>query len=272
MKGYKFYIAPGSFGTAKLPRIVDYLLDLSWMVVQGDPKVPEEFLHPDVDNLLAVSDAEGKDLAQEIWANQRQDVQNIVIGLIGRIGRAKKVFSSVLEMDSEYKDSHNAFTGPDFVPKSDRHVSTRQDYLDFKVKYAIEVIIPSHWERRKELYGKVRFCDGVEDAIDGIKGFQNVVTDKISHLNSFALNHWNGKFTPSEFQKYEFVRLSDETTTTLKDPEVQRQRTVSIKGLGSVCASLHFKIGSMRMNVYPDDGNKIFYITYFGPHLKTKKF
>lgn len=272
MNQYRFYIDSDSFQNSEMSQIYNYLIDLSWMMSQALDDIPEEFIHTNSNTLLAGHDKNGLDIAQEFWQSNDLQLQIVYISIAGKIVECPTghIISSIETMDKIYADSHNAFTGPFFYHTTERHITTRTQYLDFKAAHPID--LGSSWSRRHRICPRVKFLKDAESEIEKFPAFWDNVMRRAERLNHFADNYWTGEFSHIEFKDCENLDLADEGNTVKTDPECIRQRLAQIPGEGSRSAFLHFKIGAKRMNVFPDNKNKIFYITYFGKHLKTKKF
>lgn len=272
MNQYRFYIDSDSFQHSEMSQIYNYLIDLSWMMSQAVVDIPEEFIHSNCNTLLDGHDKNGLDIAQEFWQSDDRQLQTIYISIEGKIVGCPKeqIISSLETMDKIYEDSHNAFTGSFFYHTTERHITNQAQYLAFKSAHPIDLGSP--WSRRHKICPRVIFLNDAESEIEKFPTFWDNVMRRAERLNHFANNYWAGEFSHIKFKDCENLDLADEGNTVKNDPECIRQRLTQIPGQGSMTAFLHFKIGDKRMNVFPDNKNKIFYITYFGKHLKTKRF
>ena len=97
----------------------------------------------------------------------------------------------------------------------------------------------------------------------------NKVLKAICQLDCYNMESWKtGSFQLRILQQNYNVTISDESDTVKRNPLLKQQRYFKVSDeIGSQYCFYHLKLDNIRIHIYPNEFEKVIYVTYVGKHL-----
>jgi len=185
---------------------------------------------------------------------------------------AAKYCKNEQELDTLFVENINGFYGIDFSEleiAEHRCCTTPETYRNLKYDFSL-LEGDVFWGNKQKLFDRIEFCDSIEDNKKYFLGLpnQDAVIDKLTRLEMYCLDCWNGSFDFDDFKEKTGINFSPESQSTLN--QFSKERTFRLPDGENHVFSWHIKVGDTRIYFYPK--NDVIYIPYIGTHLPTKKF
>lgn len=140
-------------------------------------------------------------------------------------------------------------------------LETHKEYFENIKKLVIsEITTLNFWDKRTDLFSKIKFCKEVENSIKKVP--RDVLTTSLKKLLSIE----------SEEKSITDFNYSKESDTVFNDPDLKQMRIFTLPNGEREFFTFHIKSlpNGYRMYFLEKDSN--LYIGYIGKHLKTKKY
>ena len=200
----------------------------------------------------------------------------IIPYLAKRFSSINKSFVTIDQMSSYMPNKFNAFLGPRFI-NVNSNKSFIKNYSDFS-DYRSHVLKSTVTQNNFNIYCGIflKKISLTKEACLMIYKLTNQTKNIFEGLckidNYIETNNWTGKFCIKDVQNKTGLIVSDESDTVKQNPKYKELRLFSIPNKGDKYCFIHIKIGDIRIYLYPEEKEKVIYITYIGNHLKTKKY
>lgn len=201
----------------------------------------------------------------------RQLYLKILPFIMQRFKTIDRAFFLPADMESEYPKMYNAFLGPRFVNIRDAKcfIKNESEFLDYRDSVIYNTIsgntLPVYCGLK--LKHVVITAEGFAMAKPLGDELERLFKDMVALDNYIAEGNWRGRFSEHDFHQKYSVRISDESDTVKRHPKKNCFRYFWIPKNGGQYCFLHIKEGDLRIHIYPDEGQKIVYVPYIGPHL-----
>ena len=200
------------------------------------------------------------------------ELKRVIPDLFRSFTEQDSVYLNHDQMDNDYPNDCNGFTGFDFslsIIPVDRQVIDIPTYNLFKqrcLELKASVSIQSFWDNRNELFPSLIILDRVWDQIKHLSLADprfNLIFTKLKTLNEFTKNWKTGAFDIHS------LGLDNSPDTQQRINATLALRTFSCGSFGDKVFSLHVKwyYGGQpfRLYYYPNEPSKKVYIGYIGP-------
>ncbi|WP_153301475.1 hypothetical protein [Endozoicomonas arenosclerae] len=133
------------------------------------------------------------------------------------------------------------------------------------------------WSKRKEYFSELVFLDELGSQLKNWRHRADILQkarDLLICFNDFACLWKSGEFTDYQHEHLIScglsVEVSGESSSVNDDPSKRKEREFWLPTGEKVNCQNHAKLADgYRLHFYPDSKEKIIYVAYLGPHLKT---
>jgi hypothetical protein len=264
---YNYYLYNSSYEHASSSSLEESLKCLNDLAVENRDDFDSFLKHHSLWNV----NVEDGLLGEVIFSNlSDQHFARIVLPrLLQRIKDVDNEITSLEDFDKDY-NLYNAFYGVSFtkiIPK-ERCITNKEEYAEFRNRNLCDITPATLWERKELLFKKIILCGEVKDNLHDIGGtYLKQIFKQLIELDEYISKYWTkNRFNYRDVCLKTSLTISPESSRTMKNEHLKKERMFSLPDGRVECFELHIKTGNLRFHFYPED--TIIYIGYIGKHLR----
>ena len=264
-----YFFFPESYNGADLTSIKSSVDGLNEAMVK---KNKNELFYED-SSFYLIQDVNGQFLFEKLSHSYKDLTTRVIPSMLRRMKHtAVKVVDNITLLDTQHSDAWvNCIWG--LFPVEDKHhICSFKFFCLNRKDIALSVSNGMNFHITKSfLLDKVQIADNAMEQISNLGSGSdfNKVLKAICQLDCYNMESWKtGSFQLRILQQNYNVTISDESDTVKRNPLLKQQRYFKVSDeIGSQYCFYHLKLDNIRIHIYPNEFEKVIYVTYVGKHL-----
>ena len=264
-----YFLFPESYKGVDLAFIKDNIDRLNEAIMMKDKN---ETFYED-SSFYITEDADEQYLHEKLSKSYKDLTTRVIPSMFRRMKHTSfKIVDNIAALNTQYPDVWSNSLWGWFEKEDQHHICSFDFFCSNRKSIAKDFSAGMNFQNTMSLLlDKVQISS---NALEQIRHLGNgddfkKVLNSICLLDCYNTTCWiSGGFQVSVLQRSYNVTISDESDTVKKKPQLKQKRYFKVSDkIGSQYCFYHVKLDDIRMHIYPDESEKIIYVTYVGKHL-----